>query len=66
MPDCVFLQKESSQLVCKMSDSEDDEGSKDRHLKVTLIGDGTAGKVITLVDIFTRAILNFLLQFFLL
>ena len=29
-----------------MSDSEDDEGQKDRQLKITLIGDGTAGKVI--------------------
>jgi len=27
-----------------MSDSEDDEGPKDRQLKITLIGDGTAGK----------------------
>lgn len=27
-----------------MSDSEDDDGSKDRQLKVTLVGDGTAGK----------------------
>ena len=30
-----------------MSDSEDDEGPKDRQLKITLIGDGTAGKVET-------------------
>ena len=28
-----------------MSDSDDDEGSKDRHIKITLVGDGTAGKV---------------------
>eukprot|EP00794_Sanderia_malayensis_P005710 gene5710-6410_t len=27
-----------------MSDSEDDDGSKDRQIKVTLVGDGTAGK----------------------
>lgn len=27
-----------------MSDSDDDEGSKDRHIKITLVGDGTAGK----------------------
>ena len=49
-----------------MSDSEDDEGLKDRHLKITLIGDGTAGKVLTLVENFIlKAMLNFLLQFFL-
>ena len=28
-----------------MSDSEDENGSKDRQIKVTLVGDGTAGKV---------------------
>lgn len=28
-----------------MSDSEDENSSKDRQIKVTLVGDGTAGKV---------------------